>query len=263
MLLTANYKAKLVATFKALLIEDRETHAKQLQTFGAASTSFESPPVHFDVYPQFPVEPFPTFYLRTARAYAFLSTLLESVLGDSFMTTARRLHEDGGVSGTLASELRDVTSLLYGLHTATAAAVGMPNRMTVDELTLFPTSASLDSAALFAGSWQTNGDVGYDPRVILPAAHDVTKHVVYYWAVIGVQAVLSTADFVPGHEPTIVDAGRCVFDKFVEQKSVLFTLPSVQVAIRDSAAPLTRDQFRALCDQYKTQDAIVSALESL
>ena len=50
------------------------------------------PPAPVDVYPLLPAEPFPTFYLRTARGYRFLRTFLQAALGPTFLagTDARR-----------------------------------------------------------------------------------------------------------------------------------------------------------------------------
>lgn len=260
--LTRNYKKKLVDTFKSILIEDRETHVKQL---GSDIEMVSAGPMYYDVYPQFPVEPFPTFYLRTARAYAFLSTLLRSILGSAYLSSAQRLHEDGTRSGALATELASKTSMLYGLHLATASALGMRDQMSADEKALFPNAQK--DAADFVASWATDPDVAYDPRVIVPAAIDLAAGTVTYWAVIGVKPVLSLASFYPGFLPRDVapstDHGRnCIYrGGFTDRKRVLFSLANVQVTGRLAAPPLTRNEFRALCDANQTQAAIVAAIQ--
>ena len=261
--LTRRYKQKLVDTFKSILIETRETHVKQLERFalgGSASAYVEVPTV--DVYPQFPVEPFPTFYLRTARAYAFLNTLLRSILGDAFLDATHRVG-DGGTRGTpsLAAELRDETRLLYGLHLATSAALGMRDAMTAEEKAAFPVAQAQDDAAAYATGWAATPDVAYDPRVIVPAAIDFNAGTATYWAVLGVRPVLSVASFYPGFEPRDVTSSGCIVGKFIEHRTVLFTLANVQVTTSLGAPPLTRDELRALCDANVTEDAIVAAIE--
>lgn len=264
--LTLNYKKKLVETFKSLLIETRETHVKQVELVGIGATSATAAieATLFDVYPKFPVEPFPTFYLRTARAYAFLSTLLQTVLGDAFMSTTGRLHEDGTRGAALASELRKKTSTLYGLHLATAASLGMRDQRVDDERAAFPDAAK--DAAEFVAGWSTNADVAYDPRVIVPGVIDANAGTVTYWAVIGVRPVQSVASFYPGFlprdvAPTPTNTSFCAFRSFVSRTRVLYSLVNVQVRARLAAPPLTREEFRAICDANKTEDAIVAAIQ--
>jgi hypothetical protein len=96
--LTKRYKEKLVETFKSLITQRRETHVKQLQIGGSDEGSGEASVV--DVYPQLPVEPFPTFYLRTARAYRFLQGILLASMGQAFLDQSARVLEDGSRSQT-------------------------------------------------------------------------------------------------------------------------------------------------------------------
>ncbi|MFI5300674.1 MAG: hypothetical protein ACHREM_21540, partial [Polyangiales bacterium] len=113
--LTAGYKQKLIDTFKTIVTENRETHAKQDEIGGGEGTSAELVPS--DVWPLLPVEPFPSYYLRTARAYSFVRTLLGSVMGATFLDTAHRLQEDGTVNAqTLDAELSSVIVRMYGLY---------------------------------------------------------------------------------------------------------------------------------------------------
>ncbi len=260
--LTRNYKKKLVDTFKSLLIETRETHVKQL---GDLSVTTSAGPEIFNAYPQFPVEPFPTFYLRTARAYAFLSTLLRAVLGDAFISQTRRLYEDGTHGDPLATELAMKTSILYGLHMGTAASLGMRPQLTSDEKALFPNAEK--DATEFVSTWSTATDTAYDPRVIVPAAIDTSAGTVTYWAVLGVKPVQAVATFYPGFEPRDIVVSKdkgygCSFSgTFVKHAQVLFTLATAQVTTSLSAPPLTRDEFRKLCDANKTQEAIIAAIQ--
>lgn len=255
--LTRNYEKKVVETFKIMLIESRETHVKQLGEF-SAGVSLPAP--DFDVHPEFPVEPFPIFYLRTARAYAFLSTLLQSVLGPAFMNQTKRLHEDGSRSGSLAIELEQKTSMLYGLHLATAASLGMRDQMTSQEKALFPDAAT--EASDFVATWAQNPDVAYDPRVIVPGAIDEAAGTVTYWAVVGVKPVQSLASFYPGFLPRdIVGKGFCNYRGITDRKRILYSFANVQVTTRRDLPPRTRAEFRAICDANKTEAAIVAAIQ--
>lgn len=254
LLLTKRYKEKLVDTFKAILIESRETHVKQLD-IGSKLVSAEAPPPR-DYVPAFRAEPFPTFYLRTARAYAFLAPLLRTILGSSFLATAHRVEEGGGRgASSLEDELRTKTSLLYGLASLSAQTLGMKELATAEELGAYPTAIA-DAEAFLAG-WRASSDVARDPRVIVPVSKDEAN--VRYWAVIGAKVVQVDAGYVPGWEPEFI-AGCPFTGTWRTRKPVLFSLESVEVLRPSSAPPLTRDEFRALCNQYDTKADIVSAL---
>lgn len=83
-----------------------------------------------------------------------------------------------------------------------------------------------------------------------------------HWAVIGVKVRQIRAEFVAGHEPDIVDGRCCSTGKFVPRDYMLVTEESVEVRRPAAAKPLTRDEFRALCDANKTKDAIIQALQA-
>ncbi|MBI5536977.1 MAG: hypothetical protein HY898_29925 [Deltaproteobacteria bacterium] len=71
------------------------------------------------------------------------------------------------------------------------------------------------------------------------------------------------ASFYPGYEPKVLSAkNNCVFRAFVDNKPYLLMGKMVEVTMRASAPPPTRSEFRAICDQYSTAEAIVAALES-
>src|SRR5262249_16062412 len=76
LLLTRAEKKGMLEAFQALLTKRRETHVRQLmRAVGAA----EPPPA--EVAPRLRVEPCPTYYLRTARAYSFLANFLDAAVG--------------------------------------------------------------------------------------------------------------------------------------------------------------------------------------
>ena len=256
LLLTKRYKQKLVDTFKALLIETRETHVKQLSMGTSTVAAVVGPR---DFVPSFRVEPFPTFYLRAARAYAFLRPFLTTVMGAAFLQTAHRVEEDGGRgSKSLADELREKTALLYGLSALSARTLGMADLATAEELASFPDA--VDVAEAFLNGWKGSPDVARDPRVIVPVAVEDTT--VRYWAVVGAKAVQVDASYVQGFEPKVVST-ECPFTgKWIARRPVLFSLESVEVRRPRGAPPPTRAEFRALCNTYGTKDAIVKALES-
>ena len=263
LLLTAAYKKKLVETFKSIITQTRETHVKQLET-GADVTS--APPPEVDIYPQFAVEPFPTFYLRNARAYRFLGTFLHGVVGQKFISSRRRLRESGASSSLpLDQELKQMTELLYGLHALTARAVGLrpEARLLAEELAEFPLAASVKRAEAWAATWQNDPDILSDPRVIVPVWKNSTNKQIIYWAVLGVKVVKISTRFVKGHEPKVVSTAGCKVKELVPRSYHLLMEQMRQVRIPMHVPPPTRKELRKICDQHKTADAIVTALEAL
>ncbi|HOU89868.1 MAG TPA: hypothetical protein PLU22_02420 [Polyangiaceae bacterium] len=252
LLLTREYKEKLVETFKSLITQTRETHVKQL----AIATMDGAPPSEVDVYPLLPIEPFPTFYLRTARAYAFLHQLLRSVMGEEFLAAAGRVLEDGSRHPTpLGEELTEQTNLLYGLSVVAARSIGMAPEITAEELADTTSEAVEALARDWLASWRDDADVARDPRVIVPVAR--VDEVWSYWAVVGVKVFRMRAEFYPGYEPEVVNAW-CTLKDFVPFEPYL--LMEQMVEVKRTGTPLTRDELREICDAHDTVEAITAAL---
>lgn len=260
LLLTAGYKKKLIETFKSLLIQTRETHVKQL-AFGATGASAPPPPA-IDLYPLLPAEPFPTFYLRTARGYRFLRTFLQASVGTTFLSQSKRVLESGARGALpLADELSGRVSLLYGLAFLAADAVGLAREtgLMPDELVEIDMTAAVAAARKWLSGWKVDGDVATDPRVIVPVYADYERKVMRYWAIIGTKALVSRAEFVPGHEPA-VEPTVCWTGAFVPHRYLLLVEEVAELELPFSRPPPTRNELRAICDRHTTKEQIVQAL---
>jgi len=266
LLLTRAYKEKLVETFKSLLIQTRETHVKQVAMVSAGPTSAPSEPIPFSIHPRLVVEPFPTFYLRTARAYRFVEGVLASALGTEFLDDTSRLTEDGTRSTlTLGEELHEKQMLLYGLHALSADSIGMAPELVEDELSGFP----LDEARALARAWlasvMDDADVARDPRVSLPVAIETVggRDFAIYWAVVGVKVLHLHASFPESRRPTVVSVPwQCVHDGWEPFEPYMLVEQTIQVRRPVEASPLDREEFRALCDAHDNVDDIRAAFES-
>lgn len=265
LLLTAAYKQKLIDTFKSLITQARETHVKQLQG-GFAGTAMEEPEI--DIYPLFPVEPFPTFYLRTARGYRFLQTYLEAVLGPDYLAAAGRLHEDGARDERpLEDEFASTIDLLYGLYILSARSVGLdPDaHLLAEETAAVDLEAGIQAARAWLEGWQTDPDVLSDPRVIVPVSVDDGSGRGVYWAVLGVKAVKARAEFVEGYEPEVLGAedkhGQSCLVRDILPRDYLLLVEHME-EVRFSGPPPTRDEFRAVCDRHDNPADIVADLEN-
>ncbi|MEZ4225925.1 MAG: hypothetical protein R3B13_33565 [Polyangiaceae bacterium] len=257
--LTKRYKEKLIETFKSLITQHRETHVKQLD-LGSSDDEGAGAPVLVDVYPKLPIEPFPTFYLRTARAYRFLQGILRASMGQAFLDQSARVLEGGSRSQVkLGDELEDKITLCYGLYAVAARSIGMRPEVEAAEV-------DLDAAETAARSWLTNWrndtDIARDPRVIVPVEHDKVRHTVRYWAILGVKPLRIQAQFYPKFEPKILSAGYCQFRSFVDTRPYTLVEQQVELSLAEDSPPPTRDEFRAIADQHDNVADIVAALES-
>lgn len=263
LLLTAAYKKKLIETFKSLITQTRETHVKQLSVPMMAGVSMEPPVV--DVYPKFPVEPFPSFYLRTARAYRFLETYLNAVLGPGFLAQSRRRFEDDSAALIpLDEELHDITRFVYGLAILSARSVGLdPAELLLPEETAeYPVDECVTRATEWIASWATDADVARDPRVIVPVARTEDGQVVY-WAVLGVKVMRISAKFVEGYVPEFQTDDFCELGEINPHHYLLLVEAMREVRLSAETPPPTRDELRQICDAHDNADDIVSALEAL
>ena len=260
LLLTRAYKEKLVETFKSILIQTRETHVKQLGSV-SSSAALVVPLRPFDVRPPLRVEPFPTFYLRTARAYRFVEGVLRTTLGSEFLVGTGRLLEDGTrSSATLEAELADKQLLLYGLHVVAADSIGSAYGLSADELASFPVDMARARAETWLAAWQDDVDVNRDPRVSVPVTHDDVNAT--YFAVAGVKVLRMHASYPDSRRPEIVSAEGCVVHDWLPDQPYLLVEDSLQLTRSAARAPLARDAFRALCDAATTEDELRAAFES-
>jgi hypothetical protein len=233
---------------------------KQL-AFGAAASSGPPPPP-IDLYPLLPAEPFPTFYLRTARGYRFLRTFLQASVGTTFLSGSKRVLESGARGEMpLADELSARVSLLYGLAFVTADAAGMAREtgLLPDEMAEIDVPAAVAAARAWLTGWNTDADVARDPRVIVPVFADYERKVMKYWAVVGVKVLVARAEFVAGHEPD-AEATTCWTGKWVPHRYTMLVEEVAELELPFSRPPPTRSELRAICDRHATKDQIVQAL---
>lgn len=259
--LTRRYKEKLIETFKTLVTQNRETHAKQVEiSFGGSSSSASVPARPVDLHPNLSVEPFATFYLRTARAYRFVHNVLRATMGEAWLSGARRVIENGAAAAlTLEDELLGIEELLYGLHVTAARSIGMKPQLGSDDPPM--SEAMSKRAAAFLGTLADDPDIARDPRVIVPIMLDVERNEVRYWAVIGARVMRVRAEFYPGFEPRdVAVGGGCYFRSYVPQEPYLLVGKTIELALPANRPPPTREEFRRACDASADPEAIRAAL---
>lgn len=111
LLLKKTYKKRLVEAFKALVTKRRETRVRDTDT---AVASEAAPLEDLGIQPRLRVEPCVTYYLRTARAYAFVQNLLQTVAGEETLGQLHGLTKDGKREASLGDELETFRQRAYG-----------------------------------------------------------------------------------------------------------------------------------------------------
>jgi hypothetical protein len=260
LLLSSAYKKRTLSAFQALLTKRRETHVRQLAVpFSCGASVVQSAP-EVVVKPRLRVEPCPSYYLRTARAYAFLANFLESGVGGDTLRTLHGLRQGGQRSLDLAAELRLFRDRFYGLYLVSAEDVGLKPAFARGE-EVDAGRYYREATAWLAKLWQ-EPDLAVDTRVLVPIFADGQRQVTRVWATLGVRLVRLDARYEappsiqarPGEEWERVGGSRLedaqyliAVDEFVEAELHGLRVPG-------------REEFRALCERSKTKDAILAAL---
>jgi hypothetical protein len=244
---TARYKKRLQEAFKTMLVQHRETHVKQT---GAVVASAPPPP---PPTPHFRLEPLATVYVRHARSYVFLERALEATIGGPALDAAMAVDAKGASTESLRKRIARARDLFYGLYVESAQDIGMKFALNTAGDPAFEASNALATAA---DAWVRGLDkdelAASDVRVIIPIAA-VGPGLARYWAVIGVRATVAGYSYIEGS-----DMSPPPPDKMAE-----VWLPTEQfLEVTSSDVPLARDEFRALCDEKKTAEAIKAALEA-
>ena len=271
LLLTKAYKKRMLEAFQALITKRRETHARQMKhAVGAAAP----PPA--EVRPRLRVEPCPSYYLRTARAYAFLANFLESSVGKEGLQALRGLKQGGEREQNLYDELHFMRDLFYGLYLVSTEDIGMKPAFAKDE------AVDQERCYKLAEEWLARAfddpDLAADTRVSIPIYADPNRGTTRLWMTVGVRLAKLEASYArpphikprPGAEPTAGEdpaqpkpAAEWQEVEAFRTAKVVYLIPVdefAEVELRGLRV-LTREELRAICDREKTKAAILNALK--
>ena len=258
LLLTKSYKKRMLDAFKALMTKRRETHARQLDIAKAPTAAVQ--PLE-RLKPRLRVEPAPTYYLRTARAYDFLSSFLTASVGEEGLKLLHGLRDGKPVEPDLATELAGMRELFYGLYLLSCEDIGLAPELGGEENVDRPACENR------ASEWLAKGfadlDLSRDTRVSVPVAVDTRRKVTRLWMTLGVRMTRLDAEYVK--TPSVKPKDGSADWKPAERHSLegaYYVIPVDEFAEVEVPGLRTfdRNEFRALCDRYKTKDAIIKAL---
>lgn len=249
LILSKAYEKRLKNAFKSMLAKDRETHIKQLPggIISGLSTieEEEEPPPELKIGPEFSAEPTATVYLRTARGYRFLRTALASVLGENALGTLPGISRDG--TGDLDESLDTMGLLLYGLYDRVSTELGQAPQYLRNEMS----PEQVEEARLIASDWlgslSRDTHLARDTRVTVPFSVDLNG--VRYWATGGIR--LEPVRYAYKEKPDVSG----VIPVFVPTRYYAPTDIALEFA-RALSSPLTREEFRAMCDGCKDEAAL-------
>ena len=256
LLLTAKYKRRLVEAFKALITKRRETHARQL---AASKDVTAMPPQRGEVKPRLRIEPLATFYLRTARAYAFLEGFLESALGADRLAGLHGMKKDGRRTLALADELADMKVRFYGFYLIACEDIGLRPQFLPGEAV--DQSAAVANATTWLDGMADDEDLGRDTRVSVPIyIGEMTG--TRLWATLGVRLARLEATYVrpPSMRPTSGGEWQQVDPFMLDTSSYLIAVDEFAELTLKGAQVLTRDELRAICDEHETKERIIEAV---
>jgi hypothetical protein len=262
LLLSSAYKKRTLAAFEALLTKRRETHVRELAvpfTCGMyASRSAEMPEIA--IKPRLRVEPCPSYYLRTARAYAFLANFLEAGVGGEALRGLHGLRQGGQRPLDLAAELRLFRDRFYGLYLVSAEDLGLKPAFARGEEGDAPRCYQ-EASAWLPKVWE-EPDLKVDTRVLVPIFADGQRQVTRVWATLGVRLVHLDARYEapPSIQARPGDEWQRVRGSQLEDAQYLIAVDEfVEAELHGLRVP-SREEFRALCERSKTKDAILAAL---
>lgn len=263
LLLSADYKRRLLAAFKALLTKRRETHARQLgMTEAAMAPPAPRPVERVELKPRLRIEPLATYYLRTARAYAFLEGFLEAAAGRPRIAALRGLREGGTREQSLAEELATMKRLFYGLYFVACEDIGLRPQLAPEESVSEATAKA--EALAWIDSCLKDPDLAQDTRVSVPIARDALRNVTRIWATLGVRLAKLDAgyEFPPLVRRQGVKDWQEPYGESWKIVTSHYLIPVDEFAELElkGAAALTRKELRKICDKGKTREKIIEKL---
>ncbi len=249
---------ELIEAFKALMTKRRETHARQADV---AAGSEAAPLGESEVQPRLRVEPCLTFYLRTARAYAFLQNFLTATVGPDRLAGMHGLCQGGQREMGLADELEAIRQRFYGFYLIGCEDIAMRPSFLPDE------PVDQDSASQAALGWLENlerdTDLACDTRVSVPIYVDPIQGRACLWATLGVRLARLNARYArPPKVRPKEEGGQWQDVESYQLDTSHYVIPVDEFAEIGTTVlnGLTRDEFRKVCDQHQTKERIVAAL---
>lgn len=255
------YTERLEMAFASMMTQNRETHVKQLAMVPTSATIPAPLVAEVTVKPNFAVEPLPSYYLRVMDAYGFLyERALTGNLAEHWQGYKPLIQGTPAEDQDLATAIKWIRDLYAGLYLAASMDIGMiPSTEALD---VADPQVAVRDAVVWSQKWaKPGGDplMAEDIRVIVPVGSTQSGGLLC-WAVLGVKPINIIIEYVD--PPRVSPLVEGVEIKVVTKPSEYTMLvPVFAEVVIPTQVPLTRDEFRALCDEQMTETDIVEALQ--
>ncbi len=255
-----DYRALLVELFKGLLALTRETHIKQVEVPILVSSIRSDVEQPICVDPGLTIEPLASHYLRRAQAYVYVRQVIEQAFGADALAQMWRVTATGPVQTPLGDELESMRSLFVGAHALACRQLGMPPDASVRR----EAPAEIDRLEAWRKTLATDPDLSNDTRMMVPLFFDQVRGQTKVLVVLG-WAQRSLA--VGFDTPPVVKVRKAASGRIARSHppvKIVGTTVTTQfpvVAEVYVSRILDRGEFRRFCDQRRTRDAILEALQ--
>jgi hypothetical protein len=224
----------------------------------------EMPELPGETPPRLRVEPCPTYYLRTARAYAFLFNCLDTTLNQEALSSLRGLTAEGERQTDLRIELAFMRELFYGLYLVSAEDIGMTLSFVPDE------PVDRERCCKAAEDWLQSAfddlDLAADTRVAVPIYVDPFRKRTRLWTTLGVRMAKLEVEFADVDRPRRLkpaqgegDWQKAEAGRLGKSRYLIAGDEFAEIEL-DRVGTLSREELRAVCERFKTKEAIVNAL---
>jgi hypothetical protein len=215
-----------------------------------------------DVTPDLRAEPLPEYYVRMARAYARFGDILAAAVTPSVLESVRGPREGGAAPAeSVAAEAAQISDLFFGLYLLSCSDLGMTPSLRAGEVA--DRSATASRTLAWLENWRADRDMATDVRdvwLLGPAdSTDPAKGNVYR-CVLGVRAVDIEVKYDRKPSFGVVGTARGADLHFKPAKYTVYVPVIVEVTV-PGPKYLTRAEFRKICNEQKTEGAIVAALK--
>lgn len=237
--LSAAYRQRLENAFATILTKERETQIKRvpLICIGSLSSDSATPIVQVTISPDFSAEPTLTVYLRFGRGYRFLRQALGAIFQDEWP----RIHLEGADT-SLDASLHETALFCYGLYETLCLEIGQHPHYLPDELDALDRGQAVAAFERWRETWLTDPALTNDTRVAVPVALR-PNGTVSHWGTAGIK--LEAIQYAYRDLPRVKGQVEPIF---APCNAYLPTDIFFEFDSSASSSPMTRAQFRSLCD---------------
>lgn len=215
-----------------------------------------------DVTPELRAEPLPEYYVRMARAYGRFADILAGAVTPTVLEGVRGQREGGGAAAeSVAAEAAEISDLFFGLYLLSCSDLGMTPSLRAGEVA--DRAATASRTFEWLQNWRADRDMATDVRdawLLGPAdSTDPNKGNVYR-CVLGVRSIDLEVKYDRKPSFGVVGTARGADLHFKPAKYTAYVPVIVEVAV-PAQKYLTRAELRKICNEQKTEGAIVAALK--